>query len=134
MVNFTRRLFSEKNIPVDVEFSWGATEAKAADGLVDAIVEVTETGSTIRAHGLGIVAELLESSPQLIANKIAWKEPWKRKKIEQICLSGGLGFFPSLLVHVGYHQDLSGTIVLDYNWNQPITFGKVNFFFHTVFP
>jgi len=86
MVNFTRRLFSDKNIPVDVEFSWGATEAKAADGLVDAIVEVTETGSTIRAHGLRIVAELLESSPQLIANKKAWKEPWKREKIEQIRL------------------------------------------------
>lgn len=86
MVNFTRRLFGEKKIPVEVEFSWGATEAKAADGLVDAIVEVTETGSTIRAHGLRIVAELLESSPQLIANKQAWQEPWKREKIEQIRL------------------------------------------------
>ena len=86
MVNFTRRLFSDKNIPVDVEFSWGATEAKAAEGLVDAIVEVTETGSTIRAHGLRIVAELLESSPQLIANQKAWKEPWKKEKIEQIRL------------------------------------------------
>jgi len=71
---------------VEVEFSWGATEAKAVEGLVDAIVEVTETGSTIRAHGLRIVAELLESSPQLIANKQAWQEPWKREKIEQIRL------------------------------------------------
>lgn len=86
MVNFTRRCFAEKNIPVEVEFSWGATEAKAADGLVDAIVEVTETGSTIRAHGLRIVAELLQSSPQLIANKKAWQDPWKREKIEQIRL------------------------------------------------
>jgi len=86
MVNFTRRLFGEKKIPVEVEFSWGATEAKAVEGLVDAIVEVTETGSTIRAHGLRIVAELLESSPQLIANKQAWQEPWKREKIEQIRL------------------------------------------------
>jgi ATP phosphoribosyltransferase len=86
MVNFTRRYFSERDIPVDVEFSWGATEAKAAEGLVDAIVEVTETGSTIRAHGLRIVAELLESSPQLIANKTAWVDPWKREKIEQIRL------------------------------------------------
>jgi ATP phosphoribosyltransferase len=86
MVNFTRRYFSERDIPVDVEFSWGATEAKAAEGLVDAIVEVTETGSTIRAHGLRIVAELLESSPQLIANKKAWVDPWKREKIEQIRL------------------------------------------------
>jgi ATP phosphoribosyltransferase len=86
MVNFTQRYFSERDIPVDVEFSWGATEAKAAEGLVDAIVEVTETGSTIRAHGLRIVAELLESSPQLIANKKAWLDPWKKEKIEQIRL------------------------------------------------
>lgn len=86
MVNFTRRCFAERNIPVEVEFSWGATEAKAAEGLVDAIVEVTETGSTIRAHGLRIVAELLQSSPQLIANKKTWQDPWKREKIEQIRL------------------------------------------------
>jgi ATP phosphoribosyltransferase len=86
MVNFTRRYFEERKIPVDVEFSWGATEAKAAEGLVDAIVEVTETGNTIRAHGLRIVCDLLESSPQLIANKHSWKDPWKRAKIEQIRL------------------------------------------------
>ena len=86
MVNFTGRYFSERGIPVEVEFSWGATEAKAAEGLVDAIVEVTETGTTIRAHGLRIVQELLESSPQLIANKKAWGDPWKRQKIEQIRL------------------------------------------------
>ncbi len=86
MVNFTRRYFSQKKIPVEVEFSWGATEAKAAEGLVDAIVEVTETGSTIRAHGLRVIADLLESNPQLIANKKAWEDPWKRQKIEQIKL------------------------------------------------
>jgi ATP phosphoribosyltransferase len=86
MVNFTRRFFSDRNVPAEVEFSWGATEAKAAEGLVDAIVEVTETGSTIRAHGLRIVEELLESSPHLIANKNAWKDSWKRAKIEQIRL------------------------------------------------
>jgi ATP phosphoribosyltransferase len=84
MVNFTKRYFAERNIPVEVEFSWGATEAKAAEGLVDAIVEVTETGTTIRAHGLRIIAELMESCPQLIANKKAWKDPWKRTKLEQI--------------------------------------------------
>jgi ATP phosphoribosyltransferase len=84
MVNFTKRYFAERNIPVEVEFSWGATEAKAAEGLVDAIVEVTETGTTIRAHGLKIIAELMESCPQLVANKNAWKDPWKREKIEQI--------------------------------------------------
>ena len=86
MVNFTRRYFAERKIPVEVEFSWGATEAKAADGLVDAIVEVTETGTTIRAHGLKIIAELLESNPQIIANKNSWKDPWKRQKIEQLSL------------------------------------------------
>jgi ATP phosphoribosyltransferase len=86
MVNFTKRYFAERNIPVTVEFSWGATEAKAAEGLVDAIVEVTETGSTIRAHGLKIIHELMESCPLLIANKQAWQEPGKRAKIEQIKL------------------------------------------------
>lgn len=86
MVNFTRRYFSERKIPVEVEFSWGATEAKAAERLVDAVVEVTETGSTLRAHGLRVVAELLDSSPQLIANKKAWRDAWKRSKIEQIRL------------------------------------------------
>lgn len=86
MVNFTKRYFAERKIPVEVEFSWGATEAKAAEGLVDAIVEVTETGTTIRAHGLRIIADLMESCPQLIANKAAWKDPWKRAKIEQIKL------------------------------------------------
>lgn len=86
MVNFTKRYFAERNIPVDVEFSWGATEAKAAEGLVDAIVEVTETGTTIRAHGLRIIADLMESCPHLIANKKAWDDPWKRAKIEQIKL------------------------------------------------
>jgi ATP phosphoribosyltransferase len=84
MVNFTKRYFAERNIPVEVEFSWGATEAKAAEGLVDAIVEVTETGTTIRAAGLDIIHEMMESCPQLIANKSAWQEPWKRAKIEQI--------------------------------------------------
>ena len=86
MVNFTKRYFAERKIPVEVEFSWGATEAKAAEGLVDAIVEVTETGSTIRAHGLKIIHELMESCPVLIANKQAWQDPWKRRKIEQIRL------------------------------------------------
>jgi ATP phosphoribosyltransferase len=86
LVNYTRRFFTERGIDVDVEFSWGATEAKAAEGLVDAIVEVTETGSTLRANGLRIVAELFKSNPQLIANHEALKDPWKREKIEQIGL------------------------------------------------
>ena len=84
MTNFSRRFFAERGIDVHVEFSWGATEAKAAEGLVDAIVEVTETGSTIRAHGLRIIADLLESNPQLVANPAALRDPWKREKIAQI--------------------------------------------------
>jgi ATP phosphoribosyltransferase len=84
LVNFTSRYFAEKGITVDVEFSWGATEAKVVEGLADAIVEVTETGSTIKANGLRIVEELMTTYPQLIANKKAWKDPWKKEKIEQI--------------------------------------------------
>jgi len=86
LVGYTKRWFDERNIDVQIEFSWGATEAKVAEGLVDAIVEVTETGSTIRAHGLRIVCELFESVPQLIANRDAWATTWKREKIEQIGL------------------------------------------------
>ena len=86
LVGYTRRWFAERRIDVHVEFSWGATEAKAAEGLVDAIVEVTETGSTLRANGLRIVCELFQSNPQLIANHAALKDPWKREKIEQIGL------------------------------------------------
>jgi ATP phosphoribosyltransferase len=86
LVQYTRRYFAERQIKVEVEFSWGATEAKAAEGLVDAIVEVTESGSTIRAHGLKIVWELFTSNPQLVANRAAWQQPAKREKIEQIAL------------------------------------------------
>lgn len=86
LVNFTRRYFEKQGINVQVEFSWGATEAKVVSGLADAIVEVTETGSTIRAHGLVIIEELMESNPKLIANAEAWENTWKRKKIEQISI------------------------------------------------
>ncbi|MDI6777415.1 MAG: ATP phosphoribosyltransferase [Syntrophales bacterium] len=93
LVNFTRKYFKERNINVHVEFSWGATEAKVVEGLVDAIVEVTETGSTIRANKLRIICELMKTNTQLIANHGAWKDPWKRRKIEQIrtLLNGSLG-------------------------------------------
>ena len=86
LVNYTRRYFKERNIEVEIEFSWGATEAKVVSGLVDAIVEVTETGSTIRAHGLKIIHEFMESNTQLIANRESYKDPWKKEKIEQITL------------------------------------------------
>ncbi|NJD91350.1 MAG: ATP phosphoribosyltransferase [Geobacter sp.] len=84
LVEFTKRYFAERNIPVTVEFSWGATEAKVVDGLCDAIVEVTETGSTIRANNLRIVCDLMESVPVMVVNKASWENPWKRAKIEQI--------------------------------------------------
>jgi ATP phosphoribosyltransferase len=86
MVNFTRKYFQERGIDVKVEFSWGATEAKVVSGLADAIVEVTETGSTIKAHGLKIIHELLQTNTKFIANHHAWANPDKRKKIEQIAL------------------------------------------------
>jgi len=86
LVNYTRRYFEERDIDVQVEFSWGATEAKVVSGLADAVVEVTETGSTIRAHGLEIIHEFMQSNTQLIANRDAYKDPWKRDKIGQILL------------------------------------------------
>jgi len=86
LVHFTKRYFERHNINVEVEFSWGATEAKVVSGLADAIVEVTETGSTIKAHGLKIIHELMESNTQLIANRTAYEDQWKRSKIEQIAL------------------------------------------------
>ncbi len=86
LVNFTRRYFDGLGVNVDVEFSWGATEAKVIAGLADAIVEVTETGKTLEANGLRIVKELMQSNTQLIANHDAWNDPWKREKIEQIAL------------------------------------------------
>jgi ATP phosphoribosyltransferase len=86
LVHFTKRYFERHNIHVEVEFSWGATEAKVVSGLADAIVEVTETGSTIKAHGLKIIHELMESNTQLIANRQSYEDSWKRSKIEQIAL------------------------------------------------
>jgi ATP phosphoribosyltransferase len=86
LVGFTRRYFDERGIPVEVEFSWGATEAKVVEGLVDAIVEVTETGSTLRAHSLRIIHTLLESNTKLIANPVSYSDPWKKAKIRQLAL------------------------------------------------
>jgi len=86
LVHFTQRYFAERKIRVDVEFSWGATEGKIIEGLADAIVEVTETGSTLRANKLRIVEELLPTNTQFIANRQSFQDPWKREKIEQISL------------------------------------------------
>jgi len=86
LVAFTRRYFQERHIDVDIEFSWGATEAKVVSKLADAIVEVTETESTIKAHGLRIIHELMQTNTRLIANHTAWQNRFKREKIEQIAL------------------------------------------------
>ncbi len=86
LVGFTQRYFAERGIDVNVAFSWGATEAKVVSGLADAIVEITETETTIHAHGLRIIHELMQTNTQLIANKTAWEDPEKREKIEQIAL------------------------------------------------
>ncbi|MEW5908486.1 MAG: ATP phosphoribosyltransferase [Thermodesulfobacteriota bacterium] len=86
LVQFTQRYFSKCGIHVTVEFSWGATEAKVVSGLADAIVEVTETESTLKAHGLRIIRELMQTNTQLIANHESWKDLEKREKIEQIAL------------------------------------------------
>jgi len=86
LVNFTKKFFAERRIDVKVAFSWGTTEAKIAAGLADAVVEVTETGSTIRAHGLKIIQELMQSNTVMIANKASWEDSWKRNKIQQIVL------------------------------------------------
>ncbi len=85
VVNLTKKYLKKNGVKAEVEFSWGATEVKAHE-LVDAIVEVTETGSSLRANQLRIVDELLSSTPRLIANHTAWKDNWKRTKIETIAL------------------------------------------------
>ena len=86
LVNVTRKFFEQRGLKVDITFSWGATEAKAVSGLADAIVEVTETESTIRAHGLRVIHELMQSNTQLIASKATMADPWKREKIENIAM------------------------------------------------
>jgi ATP phosphoribosyltransferase len=85
LMETTKRWFAERGIPAIVEFSWGATEVKVPD-LVDAIVDITETGSSLRANKLRIVDTLLETNTKLIANKDAWANPAKRRKIETIAL------------------------------------------------
>jgi ATP phosphoribosyltransferase len=86
LVGFTRRHLAERGVEADVQFSWGATEAKVVEGMVDAAVEITETGTTIRAHGLRIVCDLLHTHTVLIANREALADPWRKAKIDQLAL------------------------------------------------
>jgi len=85
LVGYTKRYLKSKGVTADVEFSWGATEVKPPK-LADAIVELTETGSSLKANKLRIVEVMLESTTRVIANKKAWKDPWKRKKIENMTM------------------------------------------------
>jgi ATP phosphoribosyltransferase len=114
LVRFTERYFKERNINVHVEFSWGATEAKVVEGLVDAIVEVTETGRTIKANKLRIVHELMKTNTKLIANPSAWENPWKRKKIEQIrtLLNGSLLAMGKVGLKLNVSKENLGQVVL----------------------
>ncbi|MCX5694375.1 MAG: ATP phosphoribosyltransferase [Candidatus Omnitrophica bacterium] len=86
LVNVTKEYFRKNKVKVEVEFSWGATEVKVSGGLVDAIVELTETGSSLRANKLVEIATLCESTTQFIANASAYKDSWKKAKMEQIAL------------------------------------------------
>jgi len=86
MVNATRAYFKKNKVNVDVEFSWGATEAKVSSGLVDAIVELTETGRSLKANKLVEISTICESTTQFIANKNSYKDSWKKDKMGQVCL------------------------------------------------
>ncbi len=115
LVNFTRRLFQQRGIKVEVEFSWGATEAKVLEGLADAVVEVTETGTTLRANGLRIVEELMTTAPQLIANPLAWEDPWKHRKIEQIrvLLKGAMAAYKKVGLKMNVsEEDISNVVAV----------------------
>lgn len=104
-VSLTKRYLRRHKVKATVEFSWGATEVKVPD-LVDAIVELTETGASLRAANLRIVDEVLESTTKLIANPRAWKDPWKRGKIEQIALllKGALAAESKVLLKLNVHE------------------------------
>jgi ATP phosphoribosyltransferase len=84
LVNVTKRYLAEHRVVADVEFSWGATEGKVKAGLVDAIVELTETGQTLVANGLRILETLCESTTQFVANRQAAADPWKRQKMDTL--------------------------------------------------
>jgi len=86
LVGYTKKFFKSKKIDVDVEFSWGATEVKAKHDLVDAIVDVTETGASLKANGLKIIDTICTSTTKFIANKAAYKDQWKKKKIDNILM------------------------------------------------
>lgn len=86
LVDYTKRFFKDKKINIEVEFSWGATEVKVKSGLVDAIVELTETGESLQANSLKEIATVCVSTTKFIANSSSYKDKWKRKKMEHLLL------------------------------------------------
>jgi ATP phosphoribosyltransferase len=106
LVGATRRYLAEHGVNAKVEFSWGATEVKPPV-LADAIVEVTETGSSLRANKLRIIETVIESNTQLIANPVSWEEPWKRRKLEDIrmLLEGAMNAMGKVGLMLNVHRD-----------------------------
>lgn len=105
-VGITRQYLEQNGVNAEVEFSWGATEVKAPE-LVDAIVEITETGSSLRANNLRIVETILESTTRLIVNQDAWQDPWKKKKVQQLAmlLEGALAAETKVLLKMNVSTD-----------------------------
>ena len=111
-VGLSRAYLEQHGVKAEVEFSWGATEVKCPE-LVDAIIEITETGSSLRANNLRIVDTVLESTTRLIVNKEAWEDPWKRKKIENIAmlLKGALSAETKVLLKMNVKKDVVDEVV-----------------------
>ena len=110
LVSFTKNYFAERKIPVEVEFSWGATEVKAR--LMDAIVDVTETGSSLRANRLRVIDTVMTSNTQFIANRESWEDPWKREKIESLAMliQGAINAKEMVGLKMNVPMDLEETI------------------------
>ena len=106
LVATTKRYLAANGVTAKVEFSWGATEVKPPE-LADAIVEVTETGSSLRANKLRIVETVLESNTQLIANRSSWADDWKRKKLEdlKLLLDGAIAALGKVGMMLNVHKD-----------------------------
>ncbi|HPN55661.1 MAG TPA: ATP phosphoribosyltransferase [Candidatus Omnitrophota bacterium] len=107
LVNVTKTYLKERKVKAEVEFSWGATEAKVAAGLVDAVVELTETGTSLRANKLRIVTTICESTTQFIANRESLRDPWKKQKMEQIVmlLKGAIDANGMVGLKLNVHRD-----------------------------
>ena len=112
LVNTTRKFLAKHGVEAQVEFSWGATEAKVPT-LVDAIVDITETGSSLKANNLRIMAEVMQSVTVMVANKTCWEDPWKRRKIEQLVmlLQGALRAEGKVALKMNVPADHVGRVV-----------------------